>query len=107
MTDGQILRKYTCIWISQRGSEINANIFILHDIFIPGRPALATDSSLFSTPVLMHGELICIAFCPSVRPSVCLVSLDQNSKLMSGVIEPRLTTSDSMMATADCNSWVK
>ncbi len=29
---------------------------------------------LFSTPVLMHGGLTCIAFCPSVR-----VSLDQNS----------------------------
>ena len=26
---------------------------------------------LLSTPVLMHGGLLCIAFCPSVRLSVC------------------------------------
>ncbi len=28
----------------------------------------------------MHVGLICIALCPSVHPSVCLVSLDQNSR---------------------------
>ncbi len=31
---------------------------------------------LLSTPVLMHGGLICIAFCPSVCLSVCLSVCD-------------------------------
>ena len=77
-----------------------------------------------STPVPMHGGLLCIAFCLSVclcgvtwpkichltktyTTTVCLVSLDQNFVTWPKPILIWQFYHHSMMTLANCNSWVK